>query len=236
MNKEYTYLKASVVLVLLFCGFGVQAQVGSIPAGFTPIFNGKDLKGWHISRTTHQGTTGNFTVENGVLTMKQQPYGQGGVLLTDKKYKNFELYLEANIDSACNGGIFLRSSESAQAYQVELMLANGLGDLIGEMLPISKSAKATNIARVWKAGDWNSFRIRMEGEVPHLTLWVNGEQMWDVLQPKNDFTAGATEGMIGLQLHWSAVYSPAAQAFSMAGSWKPGGAHRFRNIAIRELK
>ncbi|GAA4452801.1 hypothetical protein GCM10023189_16770 [Nibrella saemangeumensis] len=223
--------------MLLLCVVGLaRAQVGGIPAGFKPIFNGKDLSGWHMSRTTHQGATGNFFVEDGVITLKQHPYGQGGVLLTDKKYKNFELYLEAKVDSFCNGGIFLRSTESAQAYQVELMLPGGLGNLLGEMLPISQGAQATNIDKVWKAGDWNSFRIRMEGEVPHLTLWVNGEQMWDVTQPKNDFTAGATEGMIGLQLHWSAVYSPAAKAFSMAGSWKPGGAHRFRNIAIKELK
>jgi hypothetical protein len=158
------------------------------------------------------------------------------VLLTNRKYRNFELYLEARIDSLCNGGIFLRSTESGQAYQVELMMPGGLGDLYGEMLPISKSARAADIARVWKPGDWNAFRIRMEGEIPHLTLWVNGVQLWDVPQPQNDFIAGATEGMIGLQLHWSATYSPAAKAFSMAGSWKPGGAHRFRNIAIRELK
>ncbi|GAA4403023.1 hypothetical protein GCM10023187_18700 [Nibrella viscosa] len=225
----------SIFLVLLVCVAGVVRAQG-VPAGFTPIFNGKNLKGWHMSRTTHQGTTGNFYVKDGVITLKQHPYGQGGVLLTDKKYKNFELYLEAKVDSFCNGGIFLRSTESGQAYQVELMLPGGLGNLLGEMLPISQGAQATNIARVWKAGDWNAFRIRMEGEIPHLTLWVNGEQMWEATQPKNDFTAGATEGMIGLQLHWSAVYSPAAQAFSMAGSWKPGGAHRFRNIAIKELK
>lgn len=230
--------KKKGVLAVLLGGLAslAQAQVGSIPAGFTPIFNGKNLKGWHLSRTTHQGTTGNFHVEDGAITLQQHPYGQGGVLLTDRKYKNFELYLEAKIDSFCNGGIFLRSTESGQAYQVELMLPQGTGNLLGEMLPISQSVQATNLAKVWKPGDWNAFRIRMEGEVPHLTLWVNGEQMWDVTQPKNDFTAGATEGMIGLQLHWSAVYSPAARAFSMAGSWKPGGAHRFRNVAIRELK
>jgi hypothetical protein len=76
----------------------------------------------------------------------------------------------------------------------------------------------------------------MEGEIPHITLWVNGEPMWDVTEPTNDFIAGAREGMIGLQAHWSAVYSEATGAFSMAGSWKPGAAHRFRNIAIKILK
>ena len=121
------------------------------------------------------------------------------------------------------------------AYQVELATPGGLGDLLGERMSVSKGAQATNISRVWKAGGWNSFRIRMEGAIPRIRLWVNDELMWDVTEPKNDFIADATTGMIGLQSHWSAVYSAAAEAFNMAGSWKPGAAHRFRNIAIKEL-
>ena len=224
----------SLLLLWLVSSLG-HAQIGKIPAGFTPIFNGKDLKGWHTSRTSHQGTTGNFYVENGVITLKQYPYGQGGILLTDKKYRNFELYLEAKIDSFCNGGIFIRSTESGMAYQIELATPGGLGDLLGERMSASKGAQAKDITKVWKAGNWNSFRIRMEGDIPRIRLWVNGELMWDVTEPVNDFIAGATSGMIGLQAHWSAVYSPAAEAFNMAGSWKPGAAHRFRNIAIKEL-
>ena len=223
-------------LLLLSLVASARAQISQIPAGFTPIFNGKDLKGWHTSRTSHQGTTGNFYVEDGVITLKQHPYGQGGVLLTDRKYAEFELYLEAKVDSFCNGGIFIRSGESGVAYQIELALPGATGDLLGERMPVSKEARATDLAKVWKAGGWNSFRIRMEGKVPRIALWVNDVQMWEVTQPTNDFVAGATEGLIGLQAHWSAVYSPAARAFSMAGSWKPEGAHRFRNVAIRELK
>ncbi len=224
-----------IIPFLFFCFLAVGAQA-QMPKGFKPIFNGNNLKGWHISRTTHQGTTPDFQVVDGVIVLKQNPYGQGGVLLSDKKYKNFELYVEVKVDSFCNGGIFLRSTESGQAYQVELSEPGGTGDLFGEMLPISQSAKATGKASVWKPNDWNAFRIRMEGEVPQLTLWINGVQMWTVTQPVNDFTAGATEGMIGFQAHWSAPYSPTVAEFDMSGSWRPGAAHRFRNIAIKELK
>jgi len=31
----------------------LNAQTGKIPAGFKSIFNGKNLNGWHISRSTH---------------------------------------------------------------------------------------------------------------------------------------------------------------------------------------
>ncbi|MHC2990174.1 hypothetical protein OB13_00695 [Pontibacter sp. HJ8] len=227
--------KRTVVLFFLVCiGSVVQAQ---IPAGFKPIFNGKNLKGWHSSRTSHQGTTPDVRVEDGAIVLRQQPYGQGGVLLTDKKYKNFELYLEAKIDSFSNGGIFIRSSESGIAYQIELDEAAGsTGNLYGERMPVSTVMQATDLEKVWKPNDWNSFRIRMVGEVPCITLWVNGVQMYDVVQPKNDFVAGATQGMIGLQSHWTALYSPAAGEWNGLNSWAPGAAHRFRNIAIKELE
>jgi hypothetical protein len=70
-----------------------------IPAGFAPIFNGRNLDGWHLSRTTHHGTVGNFYVENGAMLASQRPFGQGGLLLTDKVYKDFELYLELKPDA-----------------------------------------------------------------------------------------------------------------------------------------
>jgi len=102
-------------------------------------------------------------------------------------------------------------------------------------LEIGLAGKATAIGNVWRPGEWNSFRIRMTGEVPRVILWVNNVQMWDVQQPKNDFIAGATEGMIGFQSHWSAQYLPTPGEFNMPGAWRPGAAHRFRNIRIKEL-
>ena len=225
--------KIVVVVLLMHLTCLSRAQ---IPKGFKSIFNGKNLKGWHISRTTHQGTTPDFRVENEMIVVTQRPYGQGGVLLTDKKYKNFEVYLEIKIDSFTNGGIFIRSSESGVAYQVELdETSTTTGNLLGERIQISKGAQCTDRAKVWKDNDWNSYRIRMVGEVPHITLWINGVQMWDVAEPKNDFIAGATVGMIGLQSHWTALFSPAAGEWNGLTLWAPGAAHRFRNIAIRKL-
>lgn len=225
----------NIVAILLFT-FIYHAATAQIPKGFKPIFNGKNLKGWHISRTTHQGTTPDVSVEDGAIVLRQDPFGQGGVLLSDIKYKNFDLYLEAKIDSFTNGGIFLRSSESGIAYQIELDdAARSTGNLYGERMPVSEVALAKDREKVWKPNDWNSFRIRMVGEVPRVTLWINGVQMWDVVQPKNDFIAGATEGMIGLQSHWTSLFSPVAGDCCGLNSWAPGAAHRFRNIAIKEL-
>jgi 3-keto-disaccharide hydrolase len=224
------------IAAVIFLSLNTYFSKAQIPPGFKAIFNGKNLKGWHISRTTHQGTTPYFRVEKGIMLVSQRPYGQGGVLLTDKKYQNFEVYLEIKVDSLTNGGIFIRSSESGIAYQVELdETSKSTGNLLGERMQVSKGAQCTGRAAVWKENDWNSYRIRMVGEVPHITLWINGVQMWDVTEPKNDFIAGATKGMIGLQSHWTALFSPAAGIWNGLTLWAPGAVHQFRNIAIKEL-
>lgn len=228
------HLKIAIILTTLSAvNSSLQAQM---PAGFKSIFNGNNLKGWHISRTSHQGTTPDIQVRDGVLELRQSPYGQGGVLLTNKVYRDFELYLEVNIDSFSNGGIFLRSNEGGAAYQVELVLPGGTGDLLGERIPVSNPAKAKGREAIWKKNDWNSFRIRMVGLIPKISLWINGQLMYEVTQLRNDFIAEAVRGMIGLQCHWTALYSTAAESDLMPlDSWRPGAIHRFRNIGIRQL-
>jgi hypothetical protein len=229
-------LRIRIITAFLLCCLLAGSLQAQVPAGFRRIFNGRNLKGWHISRTTHQGTTPDVRVEQGAIVLRQQPYGQGGVLLSDKKYRNFELYLEAKIDSFTNGGIFIRSSESGIAYQVELdEAAASTGNLLGERMPVSKPATATGRVKVWKANDWNAFRIRMVGDIPRVTLWINGVLMWEVAQPKNDFTAGVTAGMIGFQSHWTALFSSTVVGWNILDSWAPGAVHRFRNIAIKQL-
>ena len=91
-----------------------------VPEGFTPIFNGKDLTGWHVSRTNHHGTTPDYHVLHGLIVGTQNPRGKGGILLTDKKYKNVEVYMEIKPDWGCDSGLFLRSNEAGDAYQVTL--------------------------------------------------------------------------------------------------------------------
>ena len=226
----------TVTLLLALIGAAASAQVGTLPSGFTPIFNGRNIDGWHISRTVHHGTTGSYTVRDGVLVMKAQPFGQGGLLLSDKSYQDFELYLEAHPDPHFNSGIFLRSSEGGSAYQIELVRPGNTGALLSEQMKLSVPAyvgERVDTDTVWKDGAWNSMRIRMTGEAPRITLWINDVKMWEAQMPKNDQVAGFYGGMIGLQLHWSATYSAAAQGWS--GSGAPWSVQRFRNIAIRTL-
>jgi hypothetical protein len=214
------------------------AQVGTIPAGLTPIFNGRTTDGWHWGRTVHHGTTAIAKVEDGALVLQPFPFGQGGLLLTDKSYKDFDLYLEMKPDPNYNSGIFLRSTEGGSAYQIELQVpGNSTGRLLGEQLKLTPPqyiGPQRDVSSVWKDGEWNSMRIRMVGEAPHMTLWVNGEQLWEAQAVKNDQIGGLYGGMIGLQLHWSSTYTEAAGG--NGGNGVPWAVQRFRNIAIKEIK
>jgi hypothetical protein len=211
--------------------------------GRSPIFDGHDLKGWHWSRTTAHGSTGDARVEDGAIALRQKPYGQGGLLLTDKRYKDFDLYLEVLACQGCNSGIFFHSTESGSAYQIELVdgplratAVLDTGSLIGEGMRVSVPVPFPDLTGIWKSGEWNSMRLKVEGGgTPHISLWVNGVHQWDVQETQNNQIAGETDGHIGLQLHWSATYEPAIAGSTIGPTWKPGEAIRFRNIALKEL-
>jgi cytochrome c len=225
------------LLLLTGIEFKRAPRLGAIPPGFTALFNGRNLTGWHVSRTTHHGTTLDARVEEGAIVLRQHPYGQGGLLMTDRKFRDFELFLEAKPDPGTNGGILFRSSEGGSAYQIELEGdgAGGTGSLFGEMMKVSAPVRATGVRTVWRPNDWNAFRIRVEGDVPRVKLWINGVQIYDAQLGRNDLIGGRTDGMIALQAHWSVTHDRVAGSFDMSSSWKPGAAHRYRNVAIKEL-
>ncbi len=210
----------------------------AIPGGFKPLFNGRDTQGWHWSGISHHGSVGSATVDHGEIVLRQRPYGQGGLLLTDKRYRNFELYLEVKAPWGVNSGIFLRSTEGGSAYQIELAPGAGTGGLIGEVMSVSQAAtNLVDVNTVWKPDAFNSMRILMDGgEKPHVALWINDVKIWEVQEPRNDKIAGEQDGKIGLQLHWGSVIDVAAAKPRYTNSnWKAGAEIRFRNIGIREL-
>lgn len=207
------------------------------PPGFKPLFDGKTTRGWHWSRINHHGSTPIAAVEGGELVLKQAPYGQGGLLLTDKKYRNFEFYAEVLAPWASNSGLFFRSSEGGSAYQVELAQLAGTGNLLGELMSVTTRAQPlVDVNTVWKPEQFNAIRFLMDGgDVPRMALWINEVKIWEVQQVRNDNLAGEGDGRIGLQLHWTSVYDPPNAAAFDVISWKPGAVIRFRNLAIKEL-
>jgi hypothetical protein len=223
--------KHFAVLLLGACAW-IPLQDGGVPPGFTPVFNGVDVAGWHVSSVNHHGNSRAWTVENGILLATQDRPGNGGILLTDRRYGNFEIYLEIRPDYGCDGGLFLRSNEKGDAYQVMLDYLPGgsVGGIYGEGLDELGIGEGDRSGRgwekVWRKDGWNSIRARIEGDVPHIQVWLNDVRIVDWTDSVNHAPGGATDGMIALQMHFSNEKTP---------RWKPGGFHRYRNIAIREL-
>ena len=209
-----------------------------IPEGFEPLFNGKDLSGWHVSKTARHGHTPEFRVVHGVLIGTQHPYGQGGMLVTDKKYRNFELTLEAKPDWGCDSGIFFRTTETGAAYQITMdYLGNNngnLGRLIGEGGISLGSGRAAGVgsagagtpsaaSQAWKREDWNVIRLRVEGAAPKVSVWINNQLVNEQQDATNHAPEGMIEGPIALQVHGGTE------------RWVPGSFWRWRNIGIKEL-
>ncbi len=213
-----------ISMLLLVVPLASDEHAGKIPAGFTSIFNGANLAGWHVSMTNHHGNTREWRVLEGNLTGRQSPPGNGGILLTDKRYKNFEVYLEVKPDFGCDSGLFLRSNAAGQAYQVMLDYLEGgnIGGIYGERLEGVERTPSQGWEDVWKKDDWNAIRARMAGNPPHITVWLNGKKITDFQDTANHAAGGAADGMIAVQVH-------------SGKRWVADGYHRFRNIAVKEL-
>jgi hypothetical protein len=84
---------------------------------FVPIFDGKTFKGWHLSGRTVHGRGGRWDVKDGAIVGCQDFRGDGGVLMTDALYGNYEIALEMNNNFGSDSGLFLRSTEEGCAYQ-----------------------------------------------------------------------------------------------------------------------
>ncbi|MFK5923817.1 MAG: DUF1080 domain-containing protein [Verrucomicrobiota bacterium] len=105
--------------------------------GFTQIFDGKTLEGWHVNpEKIGHGTGGNWQVEDGVITGEQDPpgSGNGGILLTDELYGDFELSLDIKPDWGVCSGLFLRANDKGQCWQmmVDYHDKGNVGHIYGE--------------------------------------------------------------------------------------------------------
>lgn len=117
----------------------LSPRVFAAPAkdGFKHLFDGKSLKGWHKNpKRIGHGTGGIWRAENGAITGEQDPpgSGNGGILLTDRKFGDFELQIDMKPDWGVCSGLFLRGNDRGQCIQmmVDYHDAGNVGHLYGE--------------------------------------------------------------------------------------------------------
>jgi hypothetical protein len=237
------------LLVLAVSALSVSAQPA--PDGFVPVFDGKTLKGWHASaKTGHSAasqhkTGGRWVVEEGAILGSQDIPGNGGIIITDEQFADFEVVLEMNNDFGPDSGLFLRSTEEGTAYQAmidyhangNLMGIYGEGRLGGKPslmnfrftdkvtailpqtnAPVALAVQPESWPFFWRHGQWNELRARIVNNPPTITTWINGVRImeWTETQKRHPDTGG-----IALQVH--------------GGGNSTNQFVRYRNIRVKHL-
>jgi hypothetical protein len=102
------------------------------------LFDGKSLNGWHKppKRIGH-GTGGHWFVQDGLLVCEQDPpgSGNGGILLSDEKFADFELQIDMLPDWGPDTGVFFHCTDQGHGFQmyVDYHKDGNVGHLRGEM-------------------------------------------------------------------------------------------------------
>ncbi len=222
---------------LLASLFAIAFMLTAAPAGekkkddgYVSIFNGKNFDGWHVSaKTGHSSKSGKksggrWFIENGAIHGSQDIPANGGIVITDKKYKNFEVVLEMNNDFTLDSGLFLRSTEDGKCYQAMIdyhskgnlmgIYGEGIGgqphvrnfDFLDKVTDIKENDKTPfklpispkDWPTFWKHGEWNELKARIEGNPPKITTWIKGVKFMEYQDDKKRLD---DEGGIALQVH-----------------------------------
>ena len=201
----------SLLLALLFASQLVEAEPVS-------LFDGKTFAGWEGD------TSKTWRIENGEIVAgdvtKQQPRNE--FLATVKRYENFELRLKLKLSGTegfVNAGVQFRTERIPNHHEVSGFQADFGAGYDGALYDESRRNKvlakpdAETLAKASKPGEWNDYRIRVEGD--HIQLWLNGVQTVDYTETDPKI---AKSGIIALQIHGNAKSEV-----------------RYKDIAIEEL-
>jgi LEA14-like dessication related protein len=184
----------------------LKAHLKKLPYdnGFVSMFNGKDLTGWKglvgnpIYRAKQSDSAmqllqakadakiiNDWVVKDGVLVFT----GHGDNLCTQKKYGDFEMYVDWKITAEGDAGIYLRGAPQVQIWDTsrhEVGAQVGSGGLYNNQ----KNRSTPLVVADNKIGDWNNFHIIMKGD--KVTVYLNGilvtdnvilENYWDRALP-----------------------------------------------------
>jgi hypothetical protein len=214
-----------VIITIMFAFSCSELKTQTLPEGegWVSLFNGDSLTGWR-KLSEYSGDKGKWDVNDGMIVGDQYPAGEGGLLVTNKKYRNFEVYLECKADYPIDSGLFLRVQPNVLSYQftIDYRPDGEVGAIYspngGDFLFHNKKGAA-----LWKKNEFNSVKVRIKDNPPHITAWLNGKKTVDY---EDSLWGGKVrvpaEGFVGLQVH-------------PGDSWGSGKKVYFKNIFIKEL-
>ena len=203
------------------------------PAGFTSLFNGKNLTGWKglvgnprtraamspdeldaAQQEADKVMRAHWSVVDGTLVFD----GKGKSLCTARDYGDIELYVDWKILKGGDSGLYLRGCPQVQIWDTEFQdyFRHGAENGSGSMWNNRNHARFPLVKADNPVGQWNTFFIRMIGE--RVTIRLNDQLIVDDVVLENYWERGLPlypRGQIELQNHGNTLY--------------------FRNLYVREL-
>ena len=163
-------LTSALLLALIAAHAGAEP-----PAGFTPLFNGRDLTGW-------QGDTGGYEAVNGEL--RSRP-GVGGNLLTVDEYDDFVLQFDFRLTPGANNGLAIRAPAKGNAAfdGIELQILDDGHEKYKSIEPWQAHGSIYGVVAAERgtclkpAGEWNTEEVTVQGS--KITVVVNGKTIVD---------------------------------------------------------
>lgn len=197
--------------------------------GWKNLFDGKTLQGWSV-----KSGTATYKVDDGSILGTTTPGSPNTFLITDEKFRDFELTFEVKLENnELNSGVQIRSKLKGEQHggrvygpQVEIQRSPGQsGFIYGEAAggwqspePKSKDPKV-NRHDHFKNGQWNQYRVMAVGR--KIQTWINGQPIADLTYDEKLYNDNP-EGVIGLQVHGVGNKGP----FSV----------RWKNIYVRPIQ
>jgi len=171
-----------VAAVLAASGLPAAEEARPAAAGWTPLFNGKDLDGW---KATGDAV---IKVEDGCIVGTPTD-AKGGDLFTTAEWDNFELRFTYRMVWPANSGVWFRSQ-----YQFDILKWKKPVGFSGTLYCPGKMFITTNLDESIENRDgWNEGQIYANGD--HLILWLNGKKVGEC----HDTTHA--KGKVGIQVH-----------------------------------
>jgi hypothetical protein len=243
--RENDIMRQSIQLILV-AGMivGAAQAAGAAPPrqakdsreGFTTLFNGTDLSGWHglktmdprqfdamaadeKSKALAEGALDmkkHWRVENGVIVND----GQGAYLTTDKDYGDVELFVDWKIGPQGDSGVYLRATPQVQIWDFTEARYARMGADKGSGGLWNNSPGAAGKDPLVRAdnpvGQWNTFHIIQVGA--RTTISLNDKLIVDNAILENYWKRALpipSRGPVQLQTHDHEIH--------------------WRNISVREI-
>ena len=190
--------------------------------GFVPIFNGKNLDGWHLFRPRGTG----YLAQDGMIV---SPADGGRNLLYEKEYSNFIFRFEFKLERGANHGIGIRApmgNGTVSAVGMEIQIFDDDDPKLAKLAPTEYHGSLYGVAPARRGflkpvGQWNREEITANGR--QIAVILNGTKILDVnldsiTDPeilKKRPGIQRTKGHVGLLGHYTRV--------------------EFRNLRVKEL-